>query len=338
MLKKSLLTVISLLFLSLTATVGAYWWINAGRAIDSNDKITYEFVVPKGQSVTEIASRLKLAGLIRTPLYFKVIVNFNLDLKGKLQAGSFKLSKSQTPKQIASILTKGSDDQQVTLIEGLRQEEIYLKLVDQGIAVDSASWLEQVKGQQIEGKLFPDTYFIPKTSNSAQVIKILTTNFNKKVIQPFQNDVSLTGLDLNQTLTVASLVEREARYSADRSIIAGIILKRWRAGWALQIDATVQYAVATRRCLPLINNNSAINCDWWPKTLTNNDLAINSPYNTYRQAGLPPTPIGNPGLSSIKAVLNPTITDYWFYLTGKDGQMHYATTNDEHNINIRKYL
>src|SRR5581483_2493272 len=118
----------------------------------------------------------------------------------------------------------------------------------------------------------------------------------------------------------ASIIERETKSEEERPIVAGILLKRINAGWPLQADATIQYA---------LGNWDPVNAD---------DLKIQSPYNTYLNTGLPPTPICNPGLSSINAAKNPTQSNYWYYLHDKDGQIHYATTIDEQNANIAKYL
>ena len=139
-----------------------------------------------------------------------------------------------------------------------------------------------------------------------------------------EKEAQKAGLNKKEVLTLASLIEREAKHNEDRAIVAGILIKRGENDWPLQIDATVQYVLGRER-------------NWWPQ-VTKRDLNTNSPYNTYKNKGLPPGPICNPGLASIKAVLYPKKTDFWFYLSDKTGKMHYARTNGEHNANIRKYL
>jgi UPF0755 protein len=133
---------------------------------------------------------------------------------------------------------------------------------------------------------------------------------------------------------LASLVEREARREEDRPIVAGILLKRWQNNWALQADATIQYEAGSKNCGIGLKGEK---CDWW-EPVKKTDLGIDSPYNTYKYKGLPPTPICNPGLASIKAVIYPKETDYWFYLSDTSGKIHYARTVEEHNENIRQYL
>ncbi len=156
-------------------------------------------------------------------------------------------------------------------------------------------------------------------------------------------DIRKTGLTLNEIVILASIVEREAQNDNDRPIVAGILLKRLEIGMALQTDATIQYALATTNCLSREalakwDKPSSINCDWWPKNITNQDLKIASPFNTYLNPGLPPAPISNPGLAAIKAVVYPQKTNFLYYLSDKNGQMHYAQTIDEHNQNIQKFL
>ena len=139
----------------------------------------------------------------------------------------------------------------------------------------------------------------------------------------FETETANLNLSRDQVI-LASLIERETKTDSERPIVAGIMMNRLEVGMALQIDAAVQYAVGTSK-------------NWWP-ILTRDDLASSSPYNTYKFAGLPPSPIANAGLSSLMAAANPSKTDYWYYIHGTDGVIRYASTLSEHNENIRKYL
>ena len=242
---------------------------------------------------------------------------------------------------LSLVLTKGTNDQWVTIVEGLRQEEIGLQLIKAGFTFQFSDWQKVIETQKLEGQLFPDTYLIPVNSSIEKILAIFAKNYQKKVVVGTNNAIiNSAKFSQNDFLILASLVEREARSDTSRPIVAGIIIKRLEAGWPLQVDASVQYAVANKKCLLLITGNQSLTttCDWWKKDLTQSDLQIKSDYNTYLNRGLPPTPICNPSLSAIKAVLNPTKTDYWFYLTGSDNQMHYGRTIEEHNANIQKYL
>jgi len=157
----------------------------------------------------------------------------------------------------------------------------------------------------------------------------MKANFDSKVDSLTPSNTNLTK---PQLIILASLIEREMKTGDERPIVAGIILNRLNAGMPLQIDATVQYAVASARC-----GSEIISCAWW-EPLASADLVINSPYNTYENTGLPPTPIANPGLSAIKAAYNPSTTDYLYYIHDSSGTIHYATTLEEQDANIKKYL
>jgi len=136
------------------------------------------------------------------------------------------------------------------------------------------------------------------------------------------------GFTLDEVLSIASLVEREAKFPKDRPLVASVILNRLKEGMKLDIDATIQYALGYQP-----NDKS-----WWKKELTIEDLEINSSYNTYKNAGLPPSPIANPGLLAIIAVIDAPKTEYFYYISDKQGKNHFAKTIEEHNINISKYL
>jgi UPF0755 protein len=129
-------------------------------------------------------------------------------------------------------------------------------------------------------------------------------------------------------MVLASLVEREGRTAKDRPVIAGILLRRLKADWPLQVDATLQYALGYQ----------ASDKTWWKKELTDDDKKINSPYNTYMNTGLPPQPICNPGMESIQAAIYPTSSEYWYYIHDPTGAVHYARTIAEHEANVAKYL
>lgn len=290
------------------------------------------FVIDKGEGVSEIAARLKEQNLVKNELSFE-IWTVAAGIARKIKAGNYYLSGSMTTPEIARTLTKGSADRWLTIIEGLRAEQIGELLIREGFAVDPEEWEKEIKTEKLEGQLFPDSYLFPQSSTQAAILKIIKKNFQKKVIDGLKDEWDASGKNQNFVLTLASLVEREAKNGEDRALVAGILLKRLEADWPLQVDASVQYAVADQKCSLLKSP-----CDWWSGQLTQKDLQTLSPYNTYLNKGLPPGPICNPGLSSIKAVLSPTQSSYWYYISGKDGTMHYAKTNEEHQENIKKFL
>lgn len=263
-----------------------------------------EFEVKRGESVKTVAQHLKEAGLLRSPLYFRYIVRRH---KMMIQAGIYQISPAAPPNQVALFLTKGlAVDRKLTIPEGYRSEQIA-----EAAGIPMQEFLVAAKG--LEGRLFPDTYFVKEGMTAGELVTIMQNNFEKKVGEIEQN-----------TLILASLVERETRANEEKPIVAGILQKRLAAEWALELDATVQYFLGKPG-------------EWWPST-TLLDRKLPSPYNTYLHVGLPPTPIGNPGLEAIRAVQNPTDSPYWFYLHDKTGVIHYGETLADHNVNIAKYI
>ncbi|MDE2172881.1 MAG: endolytic transglycosylase MltG, partial [Patescibacteria group bacterium] len=172
----------------------------------------------------------------------------------------------------------------------------------------------------LEGKLFPDTYYFYENSTPQDVIQLLTRTFEEQT-KPLLLDIQASGRTPADVITMASIVEKEAASSTDRRIIAGILWKRLDMGMPLQVDAPFFY---------LYGKTSA--------ELTLGDLQSDTPYNTYKYTGLPPTPIDNPGYEAIEDTVNPVKSDYLYFLSGKDGQMHYAATLAQHAANRLRYL
>lgn len=281
----------------------------------SNDGTKQVFVIKKGERVISIVERLEKGGLIRSGLVFKIYLRFH-GLEKNLQSGDFKLSKSFSAPKLIEELAHGVVDKWVTTIEGLRNEEI-AQVLNKELGLPKEEFLSQAN----QGYMFPDTYLIPKDASSAAVIKIMRDNFEKKFSPELESQVAKTSLSKEQVINLASVVEREARNEGQRSIIAGILLKRLKADMPLEADVTVQYALGYQQ-----NEKT-----WWKKRLSSEDLKIDSPYNTRVFSGLPPMPICNPGLNSIKAVLNYQETPYWYYFHDKGGNIYYSKTLEEHN-------
>ncbi len=307
---------------ALLALVGLLWWADAVSPVDSSDLSPVVFTVGRGESGRSIATRLTREGLIRSPTGFFVMVKI-LGIEKNLQAGLFRLNRSMNSRQVAEELTHGSLDVWVTILEGWRVEEIATKLARE-LDVPEAEFLKHAE----EGSLFPDTYLIPKDSTPEAIAAMLRENFDRRITGQMREDAKKSRLRFDEVITLASIVEREGRTDEDRPVIAGILLKRLKAGMALQADATLQYALGYQ----------PEEKSWWKKFLTSDDKAIRSPYNTYRNPGLPPGPIANPGLASIKAVIYPTESEYWYYLHDKAGGVHYGRTLEEHNANVARYL
>ncbi len=283
-------------------------------------------IIRRGVSLAEISHNLAQERLIRSPLAFRLLVYLH-GWQGQLQAGKFILSASMSARKIAQTLTKGRLDRWFTVPEGWRREQI-AALLQKQLAFDGHRFLQLTQGK--EGYLFPDSYLIPPYFDEAALVQLMEKNFRRRTATLWSQAQGKT-LGQQEAVILASLVEREAKFAADRREVAAILLKRWRAGWPLQVDATIQYLKASQNC------RQSLNCRWWP-SLSHQDFKISSPYNTYLHSGLPPGPICNPSLAALKAVLTAPATENWYYLSDRQGHLHFARTISEHQRNIRRYL
>lgn len=307
--------------LAIFGILSLFWWEIGVLPANSSDKTPKIFVVGKGEGVREIANNLKREGLIRDAVVFFLLAR-QQGLDKQIQAGDFRLNPSMNANQVANNLTHGTLDIWVTIPEGLRAEEIADILKDK-MPSYKEDWRQML--DQNEGYLFPDTYLIPRDADINLVLSLLKNNFQQKYQSVVQTKT--TNLTDADTITVASIIEREAVYAEDRPLVASVIMNRINIGMVLGADPTVQYAVGYQTDTK----------SWWKKDLTVDDLVINSPYNTRKNPGIPPGPISNPGLSAIEAALKPAKTDYLYYFSDKQGHLHFATTLDGHNANIKKY-
>ena len=316
---------VSVAILVLLVVAGLGWW-NSQIAPVSNDSATKVVVIPKGEGVSAVAERLYSQGLIKSPLAFKIYAKFN-NLAVKIQAGSFKIAPSNSYAEIAGILTKGTDDVWVTFIEGWRVEEMATKL-NAELGIQNSEFLKLAK----EGYMFPDTYLFPKEATAEFVASTMSNTFEKRYNSDIQAKIKKQGLTSEEGVILASLVEREGRSDKVRTEVASILLKRFNMGMKLDVDATVQYAKDTQAL-------KAGRLDkFWKPILRVDYTEVKSPYNTYLNAGLPPAPICNPGLSSLNAVAdaNPN-TPYLYYFHDTKGNSYYAKTLEEHNQNVANH-
>lgn len=296
--------------LVLLAIAALFYFSTLAPNADTNKKI---FVINQGESLSTIALRLEKNSFIRSSYSF-IIYSRILGLNQKIQAGTFYLTTSQKlPDLIQKLVKGGSTDYWLKIIPGQRIEQFS----------PDTEFTKAAKG--LEGQLFPDSYLIPQDYSPDNILALISKNFKEKITEAKTN--STTKLSDTQALIMASLLEREAKTLSDKKIIAGILINRLDLDMPLQIDATVQYAH---------DSMTKVSSYWQP--ITKADLSIISPYNTYKNRGLPPAPICNPGLNSLIAAYHPTDNDYIYYLNDSSGQIHYAKTLVEHNANVAKYL
>lgn len=311
--------------------------------IDSNPNGA-DFKVGRGENVETIGQNLFEARLISSTYLFRYYVWSN-GLANKLQAGSFNIKPRLNLKEtVATLMAAKRESKRILIREGETIEDMAAAfassslfaaddflavtgnpLTSQEPAEDIAGrygfLADKPKSASLEGYLFPDTYdFEVGATPEAASVKMLD-NFNRKLTPELRAKIKAQGRTIYETVIMASLVEKEVQTLEDMRIVSGIFWSRLSIGQALQSDATLSY---------ILRDTTDAH--------TLEQLKSESPYNSYRYKGLPPTPISNPGINAIVAAIEPTPTSYNFFLTGKDGKVHYAKTFAEHIANKNKYL
>jgi len=295
--------------------IGYGLFLSAPSRFPANDLV----VIPLGTSVKEAGIILKNRHIINSPEIFSIFVKI-FSLKGII-AGGYLFDKKENLISVARRLTSGDhqlDTIKVTFPEGITvkdmaeicQKNLPLCIEEEFIELASES----------EGYLFPDTYFFLQSTSAAEVVSTLKENFSRR-LAPLEQEIRVYGKSLDEIVIMASILEKEAQTFEDRQKVASILWKRISINMPLQVDASLQYAVGRNTY-----------------ELTQADLATTSPYNTYKIKGLPPAPIGNPGLESIKAVLSSYPTKYLFFLTDRIGNFYFAETYEKHLSNRKKYI
>lgn len=277
-------------------------------------------VIKQHMALPAIASQLADEGIIKRPALFALIVRAEGGAT-KVEAGPYQFAGPQNLFTIVERLLSGDSgipEIRLTIIEG-ESVRVMANLIAKKFPGISASDFITAGGPY-EGYLFPDTYNFSPASTPDQIVAAMRANFDTK-LATIQPEIQASAHSLSDIIIMASIVEKEANNPTDRRMIAGILWNRISKGIALQVDAPFGYLQGRDEYSPSLK-----------------DLSIDSPYNTYENKGLPPGPIGNPGLDSILAAANPTKTTYLFYLTGRDGLMHYATTYAGHLANEKKFL
>ncbi len=320
----------------------------------SNYSRPVRFIIEPGMAARTIGRELQRFGLIGDPELFEAYVRVE-GLDANIQAGTYILDPSMTMREIVEALQHAeAESVTITVLEGWRLEQTADYLTKAGVLTDPAKGeayralaqttvidtdrypflRERPAGATLEGYLFPDTYEIP--ANSATAMDVLTRQldtFAERVLPIYEaaRQSGATDLSLHEVLTVASIVEREAVVREERPTIAGVYLNRLASGMQLDADPTVQYAMGYQPA----------SGQWWKTPVSLEEYStVNSPYNTYLNAGLPPGPIAAPGLSSIEAVLAPEQHNYLYFVATPDGTGRhvFAETYEEQVQNVAKYM
>lgn len=332
------------------AAGGAYTWYSS-NVYNSNSDSTQivNFEVKKGDTILSIAPELEAKGLIRSSDALKIYLRLN-NLNPQLQAGVYEISMNLNLTQVLDLVSDGPQihTAQVTIPEGLRMDEIGTVLANKFATLEESkftlsdftsivnnpdsysfgseeqTFLNKYKssGKTLEGFLFPDTYVVGADATAKDVIQLMISTLISRLSQNGINPDSDGRLaNFYEVMTMASIAQREGIAEQDMKMITDVLLRRLEDGEILGSDVTVLYDLKR----------------WHPEP-TYDELQSDSPYNTRKFAGLPPTPICNPGIEAIVATRNPTPNDYNFFIQGNDGQMHYAVTYDQHLLNVELYL
>ncbi|MEN6460235.1 MAG: endolytic transglycosylase MltG [Syntrophomonas sp.] len=301
--------------------------------VDPQDKQSVDVVIPAASNARQIASVLKQHNLIRSESIFSSYCRRN-NLDNQLKAGHFQFSRSQSLQEIVLTITQGKTvSLTLTIPEGYTVKQIGELLVKRKIC-STEQWQQAIqkdysyefldaagKSHGLEGFLFPDTYSISEKPTAEEILNKMLKNFDKVWNTNFAGQAQAKNIDMYQTITLASMIEKEARLGSERKTISGVIQNRLKSGMPLQIDATVVYCLGGNK-----------------NTVTYQDLKVDSPYNTYKYSGLPPGPIACPGKAAIEAALNPAKHSYYYYVAKGDGSHYFSRTYAEHLQAKAKYI
>jgi UPF0755 protein len=342
-LRKTLSLLIWLLVLAVALYGAGYVYLYYMRLPSLLDEVgrnpaTVDFVVSAGESVDSIAARLEQAEVVQSSWALGAYLRRE-GLDARVQAGQFAFAPGLTVPAVAEALQYGGAVQtKVTLLEGWTSAEMDVYLTEQGLSGENDFHLYVIEGggtvgnepdsfvagrpvASLEGYLFPATYYVdPAGDTAASLVDKMVLEMGKRLVQ-LGYEPARSERTLHEILTIASIVELEERSSTEQPRVADILWRRYDAGWALGADATLFYTLGHKT------------------ELTAADLALDSPYNTRKNIGLPPTPVSNPGESALRAALHPEANEYWYYLHDtQTGQIYYGRTLEEHNANKAKYL
>lgn len=325
-----------LVLVALVAAAGlAFWWTRSELRTPYYGAVTSEVFVdiPRGASSAAIATMLTDAGILRHRLPF--ILHLRLTGAGRrLQAGEYRFNSPASPIEIADKLIRGEVFFfSVTIPEGMTARETIAWIARNGLgdlgemesALRRTDWIRELdsEARDLEGYLFPETYRFSRHATSEDILRAMVER-SREVLGKLVAELPLTpGWSVSSIVTLASMVEKETNLETERSLVASVLTNRLEKGMPLACDPTVIYAL---KLAGKYNGN-----------LRKGDLALDSPYNTYIHPGLPPGPIANPGVESLRAALAPPRTDYLFFVSRNDGSHEFSRDFESHSRAVAKY-
>ena len=324
-----------LVVLALMVTGGGAWMLyqRTSEPFKGYDAAEQFVTIEPGSSTRTIGQRLIDAGVISNDATFRAAVWRSGRARG-LQAGEFRFDRPMTPTEVIDKIARGDVyNRRLTFPEGLNIREMAHIYEQQGFgkasafieAAGNAAPVHDIDpaATDLEGYLFPETYSMPRDTTAAKLIGLMVGRFRQLFTSEVQQAALALEMTPRQAVTLASLVEKETAKPSERPIVAAVYLNRLRIGMGMQADPTVIYALQR--------------AGRYDGNLRRDDLAFDSPYNTYRYPGLPPGPIASPGLASLKAAVAPAPVDYLYFVSRNDGSHVFARTLSEHNDNVRQY-
>jgi UPF0755 protein len=289
--------------------------------------------IPQGSGSASIGERLVAAGVIRDRVTFRIALW--MSRQGRhLKAGEYRFDRAMTPFEIIDKMARGDVFViNVTFPEGLTFAEMAKIFESHGLG-PAASFVQAAMdpapihdldpaAKDLEGYLFPETYAVPHRTDAAKLTRLMVARFEKVATPELRQAAAARNLTLRQTVTLASIVEKETAKAEERPLVAAVYTTRLRIGMPLQCDPTVIYGL--------------VKAGRYDGNIHKVDLSFDSPYNTYRYPGLPPGPIASPGRASLEAALHPADADYLYFVSRNDGSHEFARTLEEHNRNVQKY-
>ena len=289
--------------------------------------------VPAGAGTRAIGDRLVAAGVVRDSLTFRAALWLSGDAR-RLKAGEYRFDRASTPLEVLGKMARGEVYVvSVTFPEGLTIAEM-AKIAEAHGFGPRAAFIAAARdhalvaaidptARDLEGYLFPDTYLLPRKTDAAHLVRLMVERFDKAFTPALRDAVRARGLSPRQFVTLASIVERETGRADERPLVAAVYSNRLKLGMLLQCDPTVIYAL--------------MQAGTYDGNIRRTDLAVDSPYNTYRVAGLPPGPIASPGRGSLEAAAHPADADFLYFVSRNDGSHVFARSLDEHNRNVQKF-
>ena len=350
--RKKLKIILIILFILISIPLSFYVWFNHNLSSKSRFNTAYiKFSIQNKETEKSIINNLKNIHAISSSLAFDIYLNFENPLF-VFKKGIYRIYNGENAYSILNTFEKGSFYREILIPSGLRisqeanviRNELsvsnkyykfstheFVSIAHTGITDFNYPFLSYIpKGSTLEGFLYPGLYEVPLNANAKYIMNKELLSFNNNIFTKFRGFLlsNVDKLSFYQNMIIASIVRRETLYNSDKPLVANIFIRRFFANIPLGSDATVQYMLG-------FDKNEQ---KWWRENITPSEIAINSPYNTRINKGLPPTPICSPSIYSIKATLFSTPNNYWYFLSGPSGHLHYSATSQGHINNIKKYL